>query len=370
MFCFLIIIFLLFFNRLKSVVHASKIKISQQAQIIAEQTILLRKARSPSAFQLSELYRDSEDQFPDSEQTDLPPLVSHHVSARPTTEQLRPRTTAEPENIVKPPPVHRHMIYSHAHSNLSQTSRTNGNNRDSTKRNKSLSLKGEEGARVRYKERDSGNGSTANRDSSGNGLGRHLGDHCSDSDKDSRTGSPSFLTDPSNLNTSSNWECAGTKDNPMEVDEPMSCSMFHTYVQTSTCEPKDFMTISMSTPRKRKKNLEEIADQLNSSKKVEKQSLKRNSTDPNLLPATPEIKSKISNPNIVPITPGVKSVDLILNGKKNTSAVKSGKAGEVRLKAESDENKVTSDPVRKSRRLAAGSSTKPANTSWNGNELV
>ena len=335
--------FFFFFCRLKAVVKASKIKIVQQAAIISEQSILLREAKCPPPFYLSDSdlysFRDthgvSESQFPDSEQTFLPAQEPAHTRAEDD------EVPAASRNL-KPSPhdnfnsktssrhaIHQHFIYTHAHNNLAGITRTDYSKEaeTSSRTNRTLSLKSnDENARVRYRERgpktslQSGLAPVSGAvwtTKNGNGSDS---ESVNESDGGSREGSPSFLTDLSNKTVgahSGSELIAGSKENPLEVDEPMSCSMFGTCTQTSSAVAK---LVPATTPTKRK-NVEKIVEQLSSRKKAKVHNAEKSFVAGEVLPMTPGlIAMDEANVDIVPVTPGVKTVDSIVGGGRRDTA--------------------------------------------------
>ena len=345
-------------------VKCSKIKIHQQAQVISEQSILLRKGKCPPPFHLSNSdYLSSHpadsNPFPESDQFLLPPVAARMDVSTPDNA----KTTSRPQA--------QHMLYSHAR-NFGKTAFKNTKTDNSCKSSKILSLKLVPSPQVKRLQR-------IELEPVGNGR---VSESSSDSENthDSGEVSPSFLSDAADVSI-----IGASKDNPLEIDDPMSCSMFSTYVQTSAAEAEHASQPSPAiSTRKRKKNVDEIALKLNSSKRAKDQSVERSPAEPNVLPVTPGVKIKVESihqkdPTVVPVTPGARTVEDILGSHRAGAAgsLRNGTSGQnvfsKRTTGKTDRPSKTAatfvsakDPVRKSTRVAGN--TKVA--LLDGNELV
>jgi len=270
-------------------VKCSKFKINQQAQIISEQSILLRRGNCPPPFHLSNNsdyhHLTASGPFPEPDQSLLPP------------EAARTNESTADDTKVASRPQAQHMLYSHAHNNPAKeafkiTTKTD----DSSISGKVLSLNIVPSRRVTRPQgnvnKDLVETAVANGGVSDSGSDSETMDYSGDH---SGEVSPSFLTDAANISMTASV-IGASKENPLEIEDPMSCSMFSMYAQTSMTEAKH---TSKPPPailaRKRKKNLDEIAQKLNRSKRVRDQSVERSPLEPNVIPVTPGVKIKAAS---------------------------------------------------------------------------
>lgn len=351
----------MYIHRLKSAVSASKLKIAQQAQIISEQTILLRKAGRPHAFVLSDhetqhiskgratRYRGvaaGRDVTLDATGVDL--FSSNHpwLNSATKNEDSQDSQESHLESHLQLKKNSCHIMYSHTHNQLchkpvksisSAWKHGQGTGAAaSTNLTLSLSLKSDgDSSRVRYREQGSkrhnvsspltslNNKTTTDGDDNNSSDDNNSGDShtTNEEDFDSIPASPSLLSG-SGKRLSRSFDGhdrgvgrEGDEENPLGLeDEPMSCSMFTTCPTTRMAGATLHQITPTQThsviPRKRPLKVDKIADLLSNKRARNESSPGDSIVEGDVHGVQPVAVGVV---DVVPVTPGVRSVKNILD---------------------------------------------------------